>query len=145
MSYKHILAAVDLSKSSDVVINKAISIAKDSHALLSLIYVDLNYANYYLALPNAGWSNSLIADDRSDELATELKRLAEQADYPISNVLVEMGDLNHKINVKVKELGADLLVCGHHHDFWSRLLSSVKQLVNSSDIDLLIVYLEGED
>jgi universal stress protein A len=130
MSYKHVLAAIDLSKSSDVVINNAISIAKNSDALLSLIYVDLIYADYYMALPNAGWSYSMIEDDRRDELTADLQRLAEDADYPIANVLIEMGDLNHNINMKVKELGADLLVCGHHHDFWSRQLSSVKQIFN---------------
>jgi universal stress protein A len=39
----------------------------------------------------------------------------------------------------------DLVVCGHHQDFWSKLMSSARQLINTVHIDMLIVPLRDED
>jgi universal stress protein A len=141
MSYKHILVAVDLSSTSEFIIAKAVSLAKDSNAALSLIYVDVDYADNFTGLSYSEFSKLEPVSGRSVSLEKELQALAEQIDYPITHTLFVTGDLNKKLQVTVKEIGADLLICGHHHDFWSRLLSSVRQLVNSSLIDLLIIQL----
>ena len=152
MSYKHLLVAVDLSKSSDVLISKAVTLAKGSDAKLSLIYVDSNYVSNYMGLSNAGGvSNATLGslvpklvpvDASNGTHQEELQALAEQAGYPVTNALVVMGDLNNKLNLTVKEMEVDLLICGHHHSFWNRLVSSVRQLVNTSVTDLLIVQLD---
>lgn len=141
MSYKHILVAVDLSSSSELIIAKAVSLAKDSHAEISLIYVDVDYADNFTGLSYSAFSKLEPVSGRSVSLKKELQALAKQIDYPITNTLFVTGDLNKKLHVTVKDIGADLLVCGHHHDFWSRLLSSVRQLVDSSLTDLLIIQL----
>jgi universal stress protein A len=39
----------------------------------------------------------------------------------------------------------DLVVCGHHQDFWSKLMSSARQLINTVHVDMLIVPLRDED
>ena len=39
MSYKHILVAVDLSQSSQVVIDKTLSVAKDANCKLSFVFL----------------------------------------------------------------------------------------------------------
>ncbi|MFT6984860.1 MAG: universal stress protein A [Psychromonas sp.] len=141
MSYKHILVAVDLSKSSEVVINKAISLARDANSKLSFICVDVNSVS-----SRGGVSTKVEMDMPLDEqqaiLQKELQELAEQADYPVANTLVVIGDLNEKLKATVQEMEVDLLVCGHHHDFWSRILSSARKLVNTAVTDLLIIYLE---
>jgi len=141
MSYKHILVAVDLSKSSEVVINKAISLARGANSKLSFIFVDVNYVS-----SRGGISPKVEMDVPLDEqqaiLQKELQALAEQADYPVANTLVVIGDLNEKLKTTVQEMDVDLLVCGHHHDFWSQLLSSARKLVNTAVTDLLIIYLE---
>jgi len=139
MSYKHILVAVDLSTSSEFIIAKAITLAKDSNAKISLIYVDLDYADNYTGLTYSQFSKLEPVSQRCLSLENELQALTEKISYPITNQLFLKGDLDKNIQVSVKEIGADLLVCGHHHDFWSRLLSSVRKLINSSSIDLLIV------
>ena len=141
MSYKHILVAVDLSSTSEFIAAKAVSLAKDSNAALSLIYVDVDYADNFTGLSYSEFSKLEPVSGRSVSLGKELQALAEQIDYPITHTLFVSGDLNKNLQVTVKEIGADLLVCGHHHDFWSRLLSSVRKLVNSSLIDMLIVQL----
>lgn len=33
----------------------------------------------------------------------------------------------------------DTVVCGHHQDFWSKLMSSARQLINTVHVDMLIV------
>ncbi|MBE8571066.1 universal stress protein, partial [Vibrio sp. OPT46] len=42
MGYKHVLVAVDLSKSSQAVIEKAIMQADNSSSKLSFVYVDVD-------------------------------------------------------------------------------------------------------
>ena len=152
MSYKHILVAVDLSKSSEQLIDKAVSLAKDANAKLSFVFVDVDnvYENVYKVgnenlevspLPS-GEEREKAIEEREKTLQEELQELAGQADYPIENAIVVMGDLGNKILETVQEMDIDLVICGHHHDFWTRLLSPVRKLVNSLVTDLLIVYLE---
>ena len=152
MSYKHILVAVDLSKSSEKLIDKAVSLAKDANAKLSFVFVDVDnvYENVYKVgnenlevspLPS-GEEREKAIEEREKTLQEELQELAGQADYPIENAIVVMGDLGNKILETVQEMDIDLVICGHHHDFWTRLLSPVRKLVNSLVTDLLIVYLE---
>ncbi|WP_028865401.1 universal stress protein [Psychromonas aquimarina] len=144
MSYKHILVAVDLSKSSKVVIDKAVSLAKDANCTLSFIFVDVKYAsNIALRQPKTG--KVIVHDDNvqeKDELRQQLQELAEPLDYPVTNTWVLMGDLNDKLHRTIIEKDVDLLVCGHHHDLWSNFTTSVSKFVKTAVSDLLIVYLE---
>lgn len=142
MSYKHILVAVDLSKSSEKIVNKAVLLAKDSNAKLSLIFVDVdNVSNIGIASLEVATLPSV--EEREKSLKKDLQTLADRADYPIENAIVVMGDFKRKVNAAVEKMGADLLVCGHHHDFWSRLLSDTRKLLDSTTADLLIVYLDS--
>lgn len=50
MAYKHILVAVDLSPESEVLVSKAVSMAKPYNAKVSLIHVDVNYSDLYTGL-----------------------------------------------------------------------------------------------
>lgn len=133
-------------------IDKAVSLAKDANAKLSFVFVDVDnvYEDVYKVgdenlevspLPS-GEEREKAIEERENTLQEELQKLADQADYPIENAIVVMGDLNNKLLETVQKMDIDLLICGHHHDFWSRLLSSVRQLVNSVGEDLLIVHLE---
>ncbi|WP_372882081.1 universal stress protein [Psychromonas sp.] len=141
MSYKHILVAVDLSKSSEKVIEKAVLIAKGANAQLSLIFVDVdNVSN--IGIANLEISTLPSVEEREKTLQDELQALADKTNYPVESTIVVMGNLAPKLIATVKQKDVDLLVCGHHHDLWSRLLSSVNKLVNSVETDLLIVYLE---
>ncbi len=128
MNYKHILAAVDLSESSKAVIDKAVSQAKDTDCKLTLVYVDVDKVA------------PVYKEDQ--KLQEELQLLAEQCGYPNTETLFVLGDLHIKLAAIVKEKGIDLLVCGHHHKFVSRLFSSVPKLINAVTTDLLIVYLD---
>ncbi|MGR5192345.1 universal stress protein [Vibrio rotiferianus] len=128
MSYEHILVAVDLSDSSRAVIDKAIAIAKDANSKLSFVFVD----------------HDRVALESKDEqkLMQELQALADESDYPVRDTMVVIGDLHIKLAGIAKEKSIDLVVCGHHHKFMSRLFSSIPKLANAIEADLLVAYLE---
>jgi universal stress protein A len=128
MGYKHILVAVDLSQSSQIVIDKAISLAKDANCKLSFVFVDIDKV--------------VLAQKEKLTLQKELQALADQSDYPITDTLVVIGDLHIKLSGIVKEMDIDLVVCGHHHNFLSRFFSSVPKLANAVETDLLVIYLD---
>ncbi|CAM3035533.1 universal stress protein [Vibrio mytili] len=127
MSYKHILVAVDLSEASQVVINKAIAQAKDSNCKLSFVYVDVD--------------SVVLEHEVEQKLSQRLQLLADQADYPVSDCQIVIGDLHMKLSGLVKEQEIDLVVCGHHHSLLSRIFSSIPKVANAVEADLLIVYL----
>lgn len=128
MNYQHILVAVDLTDSSQTVINRAISIAQQNNSKLSLVFVDVD---------------RVVLEPRDQQsLEQKLKTLAEQSHYPIDEALIVVGDLHVKLSGMVKEMGIDLVVCGHHHKLWSRLFSSVPKVANAVEADLLVVYLD---
>ncbi|QFI38040.1 universal stress protein [Moritella marina ATCC 15381] len=146
MNYKHILVAVDLTNPSEIVMGKATALARETNAKLSLIYV----SSHHLKVSAPGGIPWLASHDIEDtdpdekeqeHYQTDLNALAEQLDYPVENRLVLMGELDVELTTAIHQLEADLLVCGHHHDLWSRLISSIRKIANAVDTDLLIVYL----
>ncbi|MDW6002461.1 universal stress protein UspA [Vibrio mangrovi] len=140
MSYKHILVTVDLSDESKTLIDKAVALAKPLGAKLSFIHIDVNYAELYTGLIDV---NLAETQHHSMEVSQKhLQEMAEHANYPIHHTLVGSGDLGHEICETIKEYEIDLVVCGHHQDFWSKLLSSTKLLINCSPVDMLVVPLK---
>lgn len=146
MNYEHILVTVNLTKINQQVIDRALSLAKATGAKVSFIHVDLSCTENFSILrecdetPAEEISNSKSAS--KEELQRQLQALADRADYPITNTLVVSGGLRYKLEQTIRKMDVDLLVCGHHHNFWSRVVSSVRELVDTSPIDLLIVHLD---
>ncbi|PHM65559.1 universal stress protein A [Xenorhabdus stockiae] len=143
MAYKHILVAVDLSPESRVLVDKAVSLARPYNAKVSLIHVDVNYSDLYTGLidVNLGDMQARIAD----ETRNSLKELSENSSYEIQETLSGSGDLGQVLVDAIKQYDMDLVVCGHHQDFWSKLMSSARQLINTVHVDMLIVPLREED
>ena len=126
--YKHILVAVDLSEESPFLLKKAVGVAKRHDAKLSII--DVNMVS--------------MQDRISSETQQALLQLSEQAGYPISEKLSGSGDLGQVLTDAIEQYDVDLLVTGHHQDFWSKLMSSTRQVMNSITIDMLVVPLRDE-
>ena len=141
MSYKRILVAVDLSESSEKVINKAVALAKDADAKLSFIFVDVDHISN-ISATNIEISMLPPIEEREKGFQRELQALADKSDYPIDEAIVVMGNLSRELKATITKNNIDLLICGHHHDFWSRTFSSVNKLLNAVETDLLIVYLK---
>ena len=117
MAYKHILIAVDLSPESKVLVEKAVSMARPYNAKVSLIHVDVNYSDLYTGLidVNLGDMQKRI----SEETHHALTELSTNAGYPITETLSGSGDLGQVLVDAIKKYDMDLVVCGHHQDFWS--------------------------
>ncbi|MFC3024214.1 universal stress protein [Vibrio zhugei] len=137
MSYQHFLVAVDLSEDSKILIDKAVALAKPLNANISFIHIDVNYAELYTGLIDI---NLVETQNHSMESSLDqLRELAAYANYPITHTLVGSGDLSNEMCETIEQFSIDLVVCGHHQDFWSKLLSSTRQLMNCTPVDLLVV------
>ncbi|CAM3588147.1 Universal stress protein A [Vibrio aerogenes CECT 7868] len=140
MTYKHILVTVDLSEESRILIDKASALAKALNTKLSFIHIDVNYAELYTGLIDVNLNETRHFSMENSR--KHLQELSEYADYPVSHTLVGSGDLGHEICETINEFEIDLVVCGHHQDFWSKLLSSTKMLINCSPVDMLVIPLK---
>ncbi len=143
MAYKHILVAVDLSPESKVLLDKAVSMAKPYDAKVSMIHVDVNYSDLYTGLIDVNLGD--MQQRITDETRGALKKLSAEANYEIQETLSGSGDLGQVLVDAIKKYDMDLVVCGHHQDFWSKLMSSARQLINTVHVDMLIVPLNDED
>lgn len=145
MSYQHILVAVSFDDDNRNLIDKAIKLARPLGASLSLIHVD-NRANKSFAF--GGIIDTEIGVTKptrftTKDLAKKLEDLAATLEYPIERTFVVTGEFSQALDATVREANIDLIICGHHHDFWSRIKPSSRGLINSSLVDLLIVPLEN--
>ncbi len=129
MAYKHILIAVDLSPESKVLVEKAVSMARPYNAKVSLIHVDVNYSDLYTGLidVNLGDMQKRI----SEETHHALTELSTNAGYPITETLSGSGDLGQVLVDAIKKYDMDLVVCGHHQDFWSKLMRRRRRITVS--------------
>ncbi|MFV9997549.1 MAG: universal stress protein UspA [Arsenophonus endosymbiont of Dermacentor nuttalli] len=143
MAYKHILVTVDLSPESKVLVDKAVSMAKPYNAKVSLIHVDVNYSDLYTGLIDVNLGD--VEQRLTKETHQALTKLAKEADYKLEKELSGRGDLGQVLVDAIKEYKVDLVVCGHHQDFWSKLMSSARQLINTVHVDMLIVPLKDSD
>ncbi|MGM3173813.1 universal stress protein UspA [Dickeya lacustris] len=143
MAYKHILIAVDLSPESKVLVEKAVSMARPYDAKVSLIHVDVNYSDLYTGLIDVNLGD--MQQRISEETQSALKSLADNAGYPITQTLSGSGDLGQVLVDAIRKYEVDLVLCGHHQDFWSKLMSSARQLINTVHIDMLIVPLRDDE
>ena len=141
--YNHVLVAVDLSDESAFLLEKAAKIAKRNDAKLSIIHVDVNFSDLYTGLIDVNMSS--MQDRISTETHQALTQLAEQAGYPITEKLSGSGDLGQVLTDAIEQYDVDLLVNGHHQDFWSKLMSSTRQVMNNIAIDMLVVPLRDEE
>ncbi|WP_032093981.1 MULTISPECIES: universal stress protein UspA [Necropsobacter] len=140
--YKHILVAIDLSDESPFLLEKAAGVAKRHDAKLSIIHVDVNFSDLYTGLIDVNMSS--MQDRISTETQQALVQLAEHCSYPVSEKLSGSGDLGQVLSDAIEQYDVDLLVTGHHQDFWSKLMSSTRQVMNNITVDMLVVPLREE-
>lgn len=140
--YTHILVAVDLSEESLVLLRKGAGLAEKCCAKLSVIHVDVNFSDLYTGLIDINMSS--VQDRVVEETSKALNDLAAKINYPISERLNGTGDFSQVLSEAVEKHQVDLLVTGHHQDFWSKFMSSTRQLMNNVTVDMLVVPLADE-
>jgi universal stress protein A len=143
MSYHHILVAVDFDKDNQKVVKKAVDMAKPLQAKLSLVHVNQVIGEVgFTGLMDMDLGGFAATRPSVNDLQIQLDELVKGIDYPIEKTFIVNGDISNGIKQPVKETDIDLIVCGHHHNFWSRISPSLGSLVNTSPVDLLVVALE---
>ena len=140
--YKHILVAVDLSEESLVLLRKGAGLAEKCGAKLSLIHVDVNFSDLYTGLIDINMS--AVQDSVSVETSKALDDLAAKIDYPVTERLNGTGDFSQVLEEAVEKHNVDLLITGHHQDFWSKFMSSTRQVMNNVAVDMLVIPLDSE-
>ena len=140
-TYQHILVAIDLRADNHPVLDKAIALAKTHSAKLSVIHVDVDLREIYTEMID------IDIGELQEHALTETRKKMEQVlaglGFPLEKKLVISGDLGEQVNEAIARYGIDLLVCGHHQNFWSLLISSARQLMNQVECDMLVVPIKG--
>ncbi len=142
MAYKHILVALELSEECNVLIDRAKMLGKALGADVSFIHVNNTVGEVYPELYDiVAEPDRRLLNDRENK---QLFAFKYYADFKIKHFLVGTGDLSDKLSDTIKEHGFDLLVCGHHRDFWHAFVSYAKSLIGHSPIDVLVVPIKSE-
>ena len=139
--YKRIIAAIDLSDESDVVLQRACEVAQQNSAELSLVHVVeiISYA-YGGEMPVD------IADIQTqveNHAERRIKEIADNLAYPIAQTLVATGNTGSEIHSVAQQLDADLIVIGSHgrHGISLLLGSTANGVLHGANCDILAVRL----
>jgi nucleotide-binding universal stress UspA family protein len=137
MKYKNILVALELSEDSKVLIDRAVALAELMNSQVSFVHIDGSVGEVY----------SELMDIQADPTLRPLNEVGNQqlhslqayTSFPIAHFFVGTGDLSNKLEETIVANKFDLLICGHHHSFWNKIVSYSRNLINHSPIDILVV------
>ncbi len=137
MKYNHILVAIELSDDSKVLIDRATFLAGLLDAKVSFIHIDGSHGEIYPELIDLqqSYENPPI----NKHALEQIQAFVDYAQVPITHNLIGTGALSEKLQATITANGFDLLIAGHHHDFWSSIVSYSKNLIDKSPIDILVV------
>ncbi|WP_136066728.1 universal stress protein [Modicisalibacter radicis] len=137
--YRHVLVAVDLTKDSYKVLERAIPIARRNHAKLSIIHTlePLGFA-YGGDIP---MDLTSIQDQLDDHAKHRLAEIADPHDIPREDQYVVVGMPDTEIHRFSKEHSVDLIVVGSHgrHGFALLLGSTSTGVLHGAQCDVLAV------
>ncbi|MEI8633655.1 universal stress protein [Vibrio sp. PP-XX7] len=108
MSYKHVLVALDLGTDVMNLVGKAANIAERDDALLSVIHVDMDIAEYYGGIMSFDFGQ--YKQTAHHESIVALQHQLAQIPLPIENRIVCTGAIEEEINRTIQTNHIDLLV-----------------------------------
>ncbi len=136
MSYKNIAVAVE--ENDDLkILNKAIELAITFNSRLTLIHVNDNSYELYNSLLESPVNEVLNKVDRYSEL--KIHEILNNLNSIFVKVLIKHGPVQPVICSFINENNIDLLVCGHHHSFLSRITPTCSGFINELNIDVIVV------
>lgn len=142
MNYQHILVALELTEDNKKLIDKAVSMAKTFNADVSFVHVAGAVGEIYSELIDIQENpDQKPLNQYSNELLHEFQKYTKQEhpDFAVKHFWVGTGNLSNKLKKMIEHNKYDLLICGHHHDFWSGIVSYSRDLINKSPVDILVV------
>jgi universal stress protein A len=143
-NYKHILMAVDFTKSGEQVLAKALDIAERNNAKLSMLHVveympPVDYVNDPMAI---NWD---VGDNEILEQAKKsLQKFSKQHNLKNVDLNVEFGRPKQVISQFVKDQQCDLVVIGSHgrHGISLLLGSTASAVLHAMPCDILNLKIE---
>ncbi len=144
--YNHLVLAVELEAScDDVPVKKALSLAKEFSAQLTLVHAIEHMTSY-------GAAYGIVAGTDIEALLLENARkamaiLGQKLDIPQSNQIIKIGPAKFVILEEAKHLKADLIVVGSHGRHGVRLLlgSTANAVLHGAKCDVLAVRIPDND
>jgi nucleotide-binding universal stress UspA family protein len=136
MSYRNIAVAVEESDDLQI-LNKAIDISMAFNSNLTIIHVNDDLYELYDSLLELQVDEVLKKIDENSE--SSIFNALKGAENITVKVLIKRGPVQEIISSLVKEHNIDLLVCGHHHSFLSRVMPTYTGVINKVHSDILIV------
>jgi universal stress protein A len=146
-SYKNILVAVDLSEETQKLLQKVQALVNED-TKVQLVHVGSIFAALF---PVSSLGGSSAASDETEnlqkeyvnELKTYLKKMAEEAPFPVGQVYVELGKVSTEVSALAKSHNCDLVVIGQHSGKKvERVLgSSANAILHASECDVLTINL----
>jgi universal stress protein A len=142
--YKNILVAVDLSKDSAMILDKARNLAKQYNAQLSMVHVIEPIAVGY-----AVEVTSVDIEGRHEEVTKQAKTTLTEMGVNVgieeSRLHTVLGQPAREIRELAKKIEADLIIMGGHgRHGWELLFGSTSSsLTHGAGCDLLIVHIDG--
>lgn len=143
--YKHIIAGLDLSEESPQVLKKAAQLAQTCEATLSVAHViePLTFA-YGGDMPV---DLSEVQEQLQLKAEQELRRLADQVDFPIRQEHILVGQPATELHQLAGQESADLIIVGSHgrKGFALLLGSTSNSVLHGASCDVLAVRVNETD
>ena len=139
---KNILVGIDLNEKSEILVEKALKIAKDYGAKLWLLHVMSPLPEYVGFEVAPHYSHEGFETVKE----TQRKRLMKYVDMVKENGLIAEGIVLEGVATSAiidesKELNVDLIICGHHEHsvLYNMLFGSISaSVVRNSEIPVLV-------
>ena len=141
MSYKNILAAVDLTDEAPEVLAKARDIAPDAELSIVTVIRPLSYA--YTGVEAASLAQAMLNFEQEAEASTRarLEQLAGTVGVASDHIHIVFGIPGQSIRDTAEAIGADLIVIGSHgrHGLGLLLGSTANSVLHGVRRDVLTV------
>ena len=138
-----ILIAVDLSESSEAVINKGIELAIKMNStvkIISIVPIYVDYLQSQMALVPTSWDEIYTA--QKEAALKELTQVKEKHKEVVIEIAVEIGNPKYDVIEQAKKEEANYMVVGTHgRTGWSHALigSTAEYIIRHSSIPVLVV------
>ena len=141
--YKNILVAVDLTKDSAMILDKARTIAKQNGAELSMVHVIENIAVGY-AVEVTSVDIEGLHEEVTKQAKSNLREMGTNVGISDSRLHAVLGQPAREIRELAKSIDADLIIMGGHgRHGWELLFGSTSSSVtHGTSCDLLVVHIE---
>lgn len=143
MSYRHVLAAIDLSEEAREVLERARQVADEHKAKLSVCTVVKPLTHVYGGLDMMAYTQATVNFEQEAVQQARAQAATESSKVKVAaeDVHVSVGAPATEVVEAAKTLGADLIVVGSHgkHGLGLLLGSTANGVLHQAECDVLTV------